>query len=246
MTIAGSSVETPGGPWSFLGMTNPTPAAPFVVVPVPGQDALPVALNRFVRDPFAREFLAGMTCGFTVPSAVSLVIAGYGAAHCFDEAAAERWMKALKEAGAFEGQTMEQVLERFTGPFIDKVKAERAERLALLDAEERTAAEAAQTQLAKDAADKLAADQLAADAAAAEALRVSEGLRTKALEEAEAAEAKRLLDEAVKNGNAPVTTAETASNSTSEAEKIAAPEPKPTPPAPEPSTRRGNRTPRGG
>lgn len=214
-------------------MTNPTPvAAPFVVVPTPGQPALAVALNRPVRDRFGRELLAGMTCGFTVESAVSLVVAGWGLAHCFDESAAETWAKALRPH--FEGVPMEQVLQRFTGPFIEVLRKERAAELAQLESDERSRAEAKATADAQAAAKKLEEDQAASEAAAYAKLQE----QVKAQEEA----AKAAGVDPVQT--APVTAEATASNPSADAEALKEPEPQPTPPPAPSSSKRGNKAPR--
>lgn len=214
-------------------MTNPKPAAPIVVIPTPGVPGLAVALTRDLRDAFGREFMGGTTYGFEEKSAVSIVAAGYGSAFCFDDAAAERWTKALRESEAFKLSVgdgdgfMERILSRFSGPAIDKAKADRAAYEATLAEADRLEAVAKQTREAQLAAEQLAADQLAA----------------------EAAEKAKLQEEAAKAGNesVPVLAGDVAlaSNAEASGDALAEPEPKPTPPAPTPDTKRGNKTPRG-
>lgn len=215
-------------------MTKPSPAAaPFVVVPLPGQAALGVALNRPVRDRFGRELLAGMTCGFEKASAVSLVMAGWGTAHCFDEAAATAWLEALKPH--FSDDTpLAQVLHRLSGPFIETVKAKMDAEKAALDAEDRAEAERKATADAQAAAQKLAEDQAAAEAAAYAKLQE----QVKAQEEAARAAGVDPVQ------TAPVTAEATVSSPSADAEALKEPAPQPTPPAAPPSSKRGNKSPR--
>lgn len=214
-------------------MTNPSPVAPFVVVPTPGQEALAVLLTRGVRDPMGRELLSGMTCGFTRESAVSLVVGGWGVAHCFDEAAAETWVKALRPHFG-EDATMDQVLARLTGPFIELLKKERAAELAMLDAEARADAEKKATAEAAAAAQKLADDIAASEAAAYAKLQE----QVKAQEEA----ARAAGVEPVSTTPTPI--ASTVSNASTDAEALKQPEPQPTPPAPPSAGKRGSKSPR--
>jgi hypothetical protein len=166
---------------------------PFVVVPPPGTQGLALTvLKHGLRDEFGREFMSGTTYGFEPRSAVSLLLAGYGTAHCFDEEAAERWMKALKATdGAKEklageakssADLMSMILARFSGPHMEKVKAEEASMRAQLEEEDRHRAEEKLKADALAAQAKLEADQAAADAA----------------------EKKRLQDAAAKEGNLSV------------------------------------------
>jgi hypothetical protein len=211
---------------------------PFVVVPPPGTQGLALTvLKHGLRDEFGREFMSGTTYGFEPRSAVSLLLAGYGTAHCFDEEAAERWMKALKATdGAKEklageakssADLMSMILARFSGPHMEKVKAEEASMRAQLEEEDRQRAEEKLKADALAAQAKLEADQAAADAA----------------------EKKRLQDAAAKEGNLSV--AWSTSPPRSSATRTWTATPRATPrsrrrsPSPRRSRKRGDKSPRG-
>jgi hypothetical protein len=99
-------------------MSKPTPT---VVVPFPGQPALAVVPTRNLRSAIGQEILAGIPCGLTVDSAVSLLVAGYVNAFCFDAEAASGWEQAL----VFAGQQPADFSQQFSGPFFDRLKAKR-------------------------------------------------------------------------------------------------------------------------